>query len=39
MLLDYEIWKTSMMLFQKFPYNEDDSIENVGEDDKEEKKK
>ena len=31
MLLDYEIWKVSMMLFQKFPYNEDESIENVKE--------
>ena len=29
MLLDYEIWKTSSMLFQKFPYNEDPSLETV----------
>ena len=27
MLLDYEIWKASHMLFQKFPYNEDDSLD------------
>ena len=39
MLLDYEIWKASMMLFQKFPYNEDDSIETVDEDGKDEDKK
>ena len=28
MLLDYEIWKSSHMLFQKFPYNEDENLEN-----------
>ena len=32
MLLDYEIWKTSSMLFQKFPYNEGDSLESVKDD-------
>ena len=32
MLLEYEIWKTSSMLFQKFPYNEDDSLETVKDD-------
>ena len=33
MLLDYEIWKASHMLFQKFPYNEDDSLDHeIGEE-------
>ena len=39
MLLEYEIWKTSSMLFQKFPYNEDDSLETVEDEDKEDERK
>ena len=35
MLLDYEIWKSSHMLFQKFPYNEDDSLGDEQEEEKE----
>ena len=36
MLLDYEIWKASHMLFQKFPYNEDDSLDHEPEGEKKE---
>ena len=34
MLLDYEIWKASHMLFQKFPYNEDDSLDHENGEEK-----
>ena len=37
MLLDYEIWKSSSMLFQKFPYNEDENLEYEEENEKEDK--
>ena len=36
MLLDYEIWKSSHMLFQKFPYNEDENLENEEDIEREE---
>ena len=35
MLLDYEIWKSSSMLFQKSPYDEKDEEENNEKDEEE----